>query len=74
MSSKSLQYKPGWLERSMFAQSKLLAMRKLSFSESVLLNQSGGSADEEERENEGICEPGRSFCHVIENSLYCGGG
>lgn len=33
----------------MFAQSRLLAMRKLSFRESGLLNQSGGTAEVERR-------------------------
>lgn len=33
----------------MFAQSRLLAMRKLSFRESGLLNQSGGTAKVERR-------------------------
>lgn len=47
--NKSLENRPGWPERSMLAQSRLLAMRKLSFRESGLLNQSGGTAEEEER-------------------------
>lgn len=45
------QHRPGWPERSMLAQSRLLAMRKLSFRESGVLNQSGGTA------TVGGCEP-----------------
>lgn len=41
---------PGYPERSMLAQSRLLAMRKLSFRESGLLNQSCGTAGVEGRE------------------------
>lgn len=53
------QHRPGWPERSMFAQSRLLAMRTLSFRESALLSQSGGTA-EEEKEDESFREH-RSF-------------
>jgi len=43
------QHRPGWPERSMLAQSRLLAMRKLSFRESGLMNQSAGTAKVEGR-------------------------
>lgn len=41
--------------RSMFAQSRLLAMRKLSFRESGLLNQSAGTVHCERRSVSGGC-------------------
>ena len=37
------EHGPGWLVRSMLAQSRPLAMRKLSLRDPVLLNQSAGS-------------------------------